>query len=403
MQGRAIRRLVVAFLIVSGGGAAFLVFRIQQAHESLVATQLAVATSLDQLAASVAEIGAAQQAYVIPGQPLRGSIQRVETLTRQVSDTATAIRPRLRSTDAASHLQALANTLDNLQQVDGRIRENLLSDDASAADVIFGDAREALSTMTGTIRALQAEEARNGATERAALTQQAGAIAGGVAVMWALGLILLARVPRRAPVTIPEPQAVEPLGDSDPSDLMLNGVGAAADQSSGEPPVDLAAAADICTEISRVVSSDALPDLLARAGVVLDASGIIVWLGAGEELFAITGYGYDAKLLARLGPIGRHANNATAAAWRTGQLGTVAGDMMSNGAIVAPMFGPDACIGVFAAEIRHGREADAATRAVTSMLAAQFATVVSAWPAPSSLSSSDDVGDTPADPLSASL
>ena len=57
------------------------------------------------------------------------------------------------------------------------------------------------------------------------------------------------------------------------------------------------------------------------------------------------------------------------------------GDLVSNGAIVAPMFGPDRCVGVLAAEVRHGREQDAATQAVTIMIAAQLATVIGAWPA----------------------
>jgi hypothetical protein len=39
---------------------------------------------------------------------------------------------------------------------------------------------------------------------------------------------------------------------------------------------------------------------------------------------------------------------------------------------------------VLAAEVRHGREQDQATRAVTTMIAAQLATVVAAWPASSS-------------------
>ena len=30
--------------------------------------------------------------------------------------------------------------------------------------------------------------------------------------------------------------------------------------------------------------------------------------------------------------------------------------MMSDGAVVAPMLRPDGCIGVLAAEVRHGRE-----------------------------------------------
>jgi hypothetical protein len=42
------------------------------------------------------------------------------------------------------------------------------------------------------------------------------------------------------------------------------------------------------------------------------------------------------------------------------------------------------CVGVFAAEVRHGRENDRATQAVTVMIAAQLASIVSAWPAGSS-------------------
>ena len=109
----------------------------------------------------------------------------------------------------------------------------------------------------------------------------------------------------------------------------------------------------------------------------------MVWLGAGEELFAATAYGYDPRVVSRLGAIRRTADNATAAAWRTSQTRIVAGDMMGNGAIVAPLFGPDGCIGALAAEIRHGRENDEATRAVVVMIAAQLSAVVSAWPAPS--------------------
>jgi len=139
--------------------------------------------------------------------------------------------------------------------------------------------------------------------------------------------------------------------------------------------------ADLCTALSRVESSAALPDMLARTALLLDASGVIVWLAQGSELHAATSHGYNPRVISRLGSINRDADNATADAWRTGEVRTVDGDVMSNGAIVAPMFGPDACIGVLAAEVRHGRERDASTRAVTLMVAAQLATVLAAWPA----------------------
>jgi hypothetical protein len=85
-------------------------------------------------------------------------------------------------------------------------------------------------------------------------------------------------------------------------------------------------------------------------------------------------------VISRLGPIHRSADNATAAAWRRGEIQTVAGDMVTNGAVVAPMFAPGMCAGVLAAEIRHGREQDDTLHAVASMIASQLAMVVTAWP-----------------------
>jgi hypothetical protein len=146
------------------------------------------------------------------------------------------------------------------------------------------------------------------------------------------------------------------------------------------PTVDLAAAADLCIALSRVVSSAALPDMLARTAALIDAPGVIVWMGSGDELFAVMSHGYDPRSIRRLGSIARGADNATAEAWRTGELRTVAGGAQYNGAIVAPMFGPESCVGVLAAEVRHGREQDAGTQAVTTMIAAQLAMVVGTWP-----------------------
>ena len=84
-----------------------------------------------------------------------------------------------------------------------------------------------------------------------------------------------------------------------------------------------------------------------------------------------------------MGPIPCTAQNATAAAWRDGRLMVVAAENGAPGALVAPMFGAEACVGVLSVEIRGGRETDPAVQAVTSMVAAQLATAVSAWPAAS--------------------
>jgi hypothetical protein len=153
--------------------------------------------------------------------------------------------------------------------------------------------------------------------------------------------------------------------------------------------INLPAAADVCASLARISDTGALAEVLERAAAVLDAQGIIVWMGAGEELFPALAYGYDDRFVSRLGPIPRNAENATADAWRSGRMRTVAADGVSHGAVATPLTGMSGCVGVFAAEVRHGRENDLATQAVAVMIAAQLASIVSAWPAGSSMSAAE--------------
>ena len=124
-----------------------------------------------------------------------------------------------------------------------------------------------------------------------------------------------------------------------------------------------------------------LPGLLGRAAGVLDASGLILWISAGEQLFPVMAHGYSHDMLARMGPIARDAENAAASAWRTGQLAVVpAATTGGQGAIVTPLFGLHSCIGVLSAELRQG-EKSPPVQAVATIIAAQLSTVVPAWPA----------------------
>jgi hypothetical protein len=391
-----IRRVTLALLILSALGGALLASALQRAHDGLITSQLDVAAALSRMATIAADIGAAQEAYVAPGQPDQPWLARVGELVQQLAQDAATIRPQLRSAEAARHLQTLTGAVDSLVAIDGRIRTHLANgQDLSASDLVFTEARDTVGLMVATVRALEISERATADADRGGLVQQAWVLAGLVGAIWLVGAALLARSTGAsvdaAPAVMP---GLGPHAGTGPiaSDLdlaMTPPAGDAPGPASTGPALDLGAAAAICIDLSRVTSVDALPDLLARAAVVLDASGIILWMGAGEELFAVTAHGYDPKVLTRLGPIGRHANNATAAAWRKGELGTVPGDMVSNGAIVAPMWGVDGCIGVLAAEIRHGRESDPSAAAVTTMFAAQLATIVAAWPAPSEAPATD--------------
>jgi hypothetical protein len=136
-----------------------------------------------------------------------------------------------------------------------------------------------------------------------------------------------------------------------------------------------------------MTDASALPPALERVATALDARGIIVWLGAGEELFVAAAYGYGEEVISRLGPIARAADNPTADAWRSSQLRVVPSSPVAFGAIVAPLLRPNGCFGVLAAEVRHQREHDASTQAVATMIAAQLSSILAAGPAPSSADS----------------
>jgi hypothetical protein len=146
---------------------------------------------------------------------------------------------------------------------------------------------------------------------------------------------------------------------------------------------DLKAMADLCTDFGRLTEVEDVPGLLERAGRLIDASGFIVWVAdaSSNELRPAVAHGYGAKALARLPAIPRNADNATAAAWRDGEMKVVTTNGMTRGALVAPLLTTTGCIGVLASEIRHGRESSESIRALTRILAAQLAMVVSSAPA----------------------
>ena len=386
MQRRALRLIVFALLLAVGIGAGVFTARVERRIGALDTAERGVTGEVDGLVDRLTDIAAAQAGYVAPGQSDQLWMARVTDDLQRLAADAHALRPRTRSVEAAPRLQALGDSIGKLTGIDTAIRDHIRAGETIPASVaIFNDSRRALEAMTASLRHLRDAESVAFLMEREALVQQATAALAATALLWVTGLVLLVRVPDSATAAsaIPAPSPV-PAGDAHTVDLDIRSPdGGGPRPVESPPPVDLAAAADVCTAISRIAATQQLPELLSRATAILDASGVIVWLGAGEELFAVTAHGYDPRVISRLGPIGRSADNATAAAWRAGELRTVAGDMMANGAIVAPMFGPDACIGVLAAEVRHGREDDAATRAVTMMIAAQLATVVAAWPAAS--------------------
>jgi hypothetical protein len=373
MHRRSIRITLLTILLAGGVAAGLFLGHLDRRAADLRAADADVSARVARLTDALVDAAAAQHAYVTPGQGGEPWFERMSVLIRQLYDETSALSGQLHSDNAHATVEGLTAGIEALVASDTRVRENLrLGQALMAADVIFSDSRNTIDTMLGRLRELRAAEAQTLEAAHGSLTSQRWLALGATAVLWLGGLAFL--VLRRSSRTADAAQAaveIAPAGD-------------VAVESARTPAVDLTAAAALCVDLSRVTTAAALPDLLGRAAAILDAPGIILWMAAGEELFAVTAHGYPEQVLVKVGPLARRTDNATAAAWREGRMVTVAGAVTGNAAIVAPLFGPDNCIGVLAVEVRRGGDTDPAAQAVVTMFAAQLATIVSAWPAASS-------------------
>jgi hypothetical protein len=145
-------------------------------------------------------------------------------------------------------------------------------------------------------------------------------------------------------------------------------------------------AASLSTEFGRVRNLGDLKHMLARAAEALDASGLVVWIGStsGADLQPMVSHGYAPQVVARMPVVPRSADNAAAAAYRTGSLQIVLSRPGgAAGALVAPLLAADGCIGALSAEIRSGGEGSENVQALVTIIAAHLAGVFAATAADS--------------------
>jgi hypothetical protein len=225
----------------------------------------------------------------------------------------------------------------------------------------------------------RAAEANGAETARATLFQQLWAVLGGTLAFWALGVLLLA--PRQT-VTAAAPASLsilaEPAGEAPIAGAAdVPPVQPSAPIEQALPPPDLVPAAELCAEIARADSGEALAALVGRAADVIGASGVVVWLASGDELVPALTHGYGPHARGLLGTLPLSEENVTTRAWHSGDVQGVEGDARSRAALAAPMFQGPRRTGVLSVELIDGVEPGALPRALTRILAAQFATAVS--------------------------
>lgn len=371
MNTRLIRGLLLVIAIAIISAATYLV---KQSDAALVADRAAADALREQartLAGSIADMRTAQVAYVAQGQGADFWMGRVAKRLPALLQQMTDLGSKLTAPAAQAAFEPATAAMDNFQKLDTRAQDFVKSGNGLlAADLIFSDGLEATTNATTQIDVALTEELQ--ARQLAARDQRRqqlailGGSAGGVLLVMLILTFSGARASSKQPVVTAEP-VVEP----------------------GEPPQraaefkptppNLLNAAQVCTDLARVLESQQLPKLLERTAGVLEASGIIVWVGelAGSRLNAAMSFGYSDQVMARMGSIHRDANNAAAAAYRTGEMRIVNGDTFANGALVMPLLTADGCIGVLSAEMKSGSEKDESSQALAAIFAAQLATLVS--------------------------
>ena len=396
-MSRAARLTLSATAWIALGAAAFFLFT----TEPLIGQRRDALRTFDvrarQTAMALADARAGQQAYVAAGQSSEYWIPKVASIVTDISAAVDTLRESAIGMEAGQALLDVSSAVTEFGNVDKRARDYLTADQSlMASDVVFSEGTVAAGRAAMQVEAARLAEHQAFDAEEARLHRlEAYAIGGATGwTLLMLAVLGLSRGAVREPVEV-APTAADAAARSGEDELLLQGqsasLGRVAPAVTAPPPAPaptsaaLKAAADLCTEFGRINDLADLKSLLGRAARVMDASGLVVWLGnpAGADLQPVLAHGYSDQVLSLMRPVPRTADNAAAAAYRSGTLQIVPSRPNAPaGAIVAPLLAADGCIGALTAEVRDGGEKSEQVRALASIFAAQLAPLLANSAAP---------------------
>ena len=381
----------------------------------------------------LADLRSAQQAYVASGQDPDEWYARVATQLGRLTDGFADLRAMSQSSEAVEAIAAADGLVERLEHVGESARNHtMMGQVLMASDLVFTDGQELTrqaSEQLDRARAVESETRFRRLGELRTDDVKTAAVAATVVVGITFVLLPLPRPPSEVSKPTTQEHPVDTIAAPVPADAALVSAEWEIDRSDPvetapvpalaalelngestlprEDPIapadgadlakdphgpsattvvpDLTTTAQLCTDLGRVSASDQLDSLLSRAGDLLNASGVVVWVrdSSGLALRPATGHGYAPQTLARLGRLACDGESATATAYRTARLQIVpGGGDRGHGAVAVPLVSSTAdtgrCVGVFSAEVRHGWEASDGVQATAMILAAQLATLVTA-------------------------
>jgi hypothetical protein len=390
MRSPAARLILGAVALLALGTSAFFVNQIEREVTAARVAERAFDLSARELANGLADLRIFQSAYMAAGQDAEHWKGKVTETIPEVTRAIVELESDARGDATRAALGKARGQIVEFGNIDQRAREYLKSGQAlMAGDVIFSEGDSAANDASQDVNAARAAERQAAEGIEAGLRKrQAAVLAGGAAVVVVVLLILALASPRQKAEPEAESLSIAHAASSIAADSGSDILPARAPESryvTARPagPV-LRAASQLCTDLGRVSDLDELQSLIGQAADVMDASGIVIWVAAadGTCVQLALSHGYAPQVTARMSRIMRSADNAAAAAYRTGQMQIVlARPGESNGAVVAPLLSADGCIGALSAEIRGGGESSESVQALAAIFAAQLAGVLNTTPA----------------------
>ena len=386
-----------AATLVAVGSAAFFLFQTEQQITTQRSTLRAFDLRARDATTVLADLRVAQQAYVAEGQGVDFWMPKVASLHESMTGTLAALRQSPVSGEASRALDEAVATVAEFGNIDRRTRDYITSDEKlMAADVIFSEGGEAVANAARQIETARLAEHQAADLAEAALRKKEALAAGAAASFAVLVVLLLMPRPRvevEEPVTTGLSLSPTRAPTSAAASAPTTAVPPKAPKATPAAPraqalettvatrhaIALKAAASLATDFGRVRDAEEMTRLLGRAATLMDASGVVIWLGTttGTELAPMLAHGYGAQALSRMPRVPRSADNAAAAAYRTGQMQIVLARPGGNpGALVAPILAADGCIGALSAEIQGGGEASESVQALSTIVAAHLATML---------------------------
>jgi hypothetical protein len=373
MRPRWVRLISCVLAFAASGGAAFFISLSEQHIARRRGAARLFDTAVRDVINGVSDLRMSQAAYVATGQDVAFWAPKANAAATNVADSVTLLRAAATTEAGRAALDTAGTMAAMFGQIDRRAREYLEQGmPVMAGDVVLSDGGETAVALVGQIEMARASEQRAAEAEEGAQRRREAIAATGAAAIALLATVLLAlRVKPAASSMAPSEAGL----DAPASSLREDAVSFANVRPSG---ASLRAVSRLCTDFGRASDVEELKSLLGQTASLMDTSGLMVWVGSpdGSELQPALAHGYTQEILARMPTLRRSADNAAAAAFRSGKLQVVLAQGSTNGAIVAPMLSSRGCVGVISAETRHGAETSETLQAIATIVAAQLAGIL---------------------------